>query len=95
MTSGLRRVAKDMGKVQINENYTIFSLTKEGFMGLGPMGTEREDRVVLLLGCDVPVVLRWEGRLWRLLGQCYVVGAMHGELLPGLRRRVQDDFEIC
>lgn len=105
MTEDLSGVVGDMGKIRINENYTNFFVTKSGALGLGPTEMLKDDRVVILAGCEVPVVLRWErerGRgAYRLIGQCYVVGAMHGELAERQRERVGDDlddwadFEIC
>lgn len=107
MTGELRAVCGDMGKIRINENYTNFFVTKSGALGLGPTEMLKDDRVVVLAGCEVPVVLRWvrereRGRgSYRLIGQCYVVGAMHGEWAEKQRLRVGEDlddwadFEIC
>ncbi|KAG4442435.1 hypothetical protein IFR05_002081 [Cadophora sp. M221] len=94
MTPDLRSVCRSMGPVQINENYTNFFVTREGYLGLGPARMEPRDRICLLYGCDVPVVLRWEGLRNVLVGQCYVAGAMFGEAFE--RRRMRDEeFEIC
>lgn len=94
-----------MEGIQINENYITFFVTQDGHLGLGPVEMLRSDRIVVLFGCDMPVVLRWttkEGSgYWRLIGQCYVVGAMHGELADRRRQRqrrrrdiVDEWFEI-
>ncbi|KAH9210232.1 hypothetical protein DL95DRAFT_13356 [Leptodontidium sp. 2 PMI_412] len=79
MTPDLRLVCRSMGPIQINENYTNFFVTREGYMGLGPTRMRTQDRICLLYGCDVPVVLRWEKFRNVLVGQCYVAGAMFGE----------------
>jgi len=90
----------DMGRLKINEHYSNFFVTREGHLGLGPTEMLKNDRVVVLFGCDVPVVLRREGSSYRLIGQCYVVGAMHGEMALAQRRRFgvdadrYPDFEI-
>ncbi|KAE8447489.1 hypothetical protein EG329_010762 [Mollisiaceae sp. DMI_Dod_QoI] len=100
MTDNLRSVCTDMGREEINEHYTNFFVTKEAHLGLGPTEMLMNDQVVVLFGSDVPVVLRWEGSSYRLIGQCYVVGAMHGEMALAQRRRFgvdvdrYPDFEI-
>ena len=64
-----------------------FCVTERGRMALVPADTELGDRVVLLLGKDLPVVLRaaaYEGNeaAYRFIGDCYVDGLNDGE---GLR----------
>ncbi|KAL9636710.1 MAG: hypothetical protein Q9164_002649 [Protoblastenia rupestris] len=66
-----------------------FCLTDHGRMGLLPEDKGSGDRAVLLLGKDLPVVMRaaeYEGRAaWRLTGDCFV-----GRLMDGERLRVGD-----
>ncbi|KAL5327895.1 hypothetical protein ACEPPN_005601 [Leptodophora sp. 'Broadleaf-Isolate-01'] len=92
MTPAMRLVCRSMGPIQINENYTNFFVTREGYMGLGPEQMVAHDRICLLYGCGVPVVLRWEEFRNVLVGQCYVAGAMFGEAFD--RRRRNEEFEI-
>jgi hypothetical protein len=62
-----------------------FFITKGGFFGIGPSIIEEEDPVVILLGADVPFVLREkrkcgvekEGHV--VVGECYVHGLMTGD----------------
>jgi hypothetical protein len=64
-----------------------FFITENGFFGVGPAATEIGDAVHILLGADVPFLLRQKnmcGRYepdgsWSLVGECYVQGLMVGE----------------
>lgn len=49
--------------------------------GLGPKGTELGDRICILHGCSVPVMLRPIGWHWELVGECFVYGMMDGEAM--------------
>jgi hypothetical protein len=66
-------------------------VTREGYVGVGPVDAEVGDEVVVLVGCSVPVVLRErKDGGWRFVGEAYVAGIMDGEILGGLgegRRR--------
>lgn len=98
MGGGLKEVVREMGEVKINEIYTCFFTTKNGFMGLGPEGLEERDLVVILRGCGFPVVLRREGpSAFRIIGACYLAGFMFGEFWSGgWGERVREEtFEIC
>ncbi|KAF8848092.1 hypothetical protein BDZ45DRAFT_709407 [Acephala macrosclerotiorum] len=61
----------------------IVSATK--LIGLAPQDTEKGDKVVVLLGCDFPVVMRKMGDYWILIGEIYVDGIMYGEAMAGLQ----------
>jgi hypothetical protein len=97
MGEGLREVTREMGEVEINEKYTCFFMTWNGFMGLGPEDLRERDLVVMLRGCGFPVVLRWEEFCYRLVGACYLPGFMFGEFWEkGWGNRVgEETFEIC
>ena len=60
-----------------------FFITREGHMGLGPRGIEPGDVVCVLLGSQVPFVLRAVNDDFMLLGECYCHGIMGGEALQG------------
>ncbi|CAM1508647.1 Fc.00g054950.m01.CDS01 [Cosmosporella sp. VM-42] len=55
--------------------------TENGRMGLGPPATRAGDSIALLLGCDTPIILRKSEESWTVVGECYVHGAMYGEML--------------
>jgi len=61
--------------------YRCFFTTVHGWIGVGPYDTKSGDFCALLLGGDVPFVLRNEGEQQALVGDCYVHGIMHGELM--------------
>jgi hypothetical protein len=58
-----------------------FFVTDKGFMGLGPSNTRKSDVVCVMLGGEIPVILREEGDGFKLIGECYVHGVMNGEVL--------------
>ena len=55
--------------------------TEKGFVGLVPRLAEEGDRVVLLKGGKLPVVVRMrEGGVWEFIGDAYVHGISRGEI---------------
>ena len=62
-----------------------FVRASKGYLALVPAETEMGDRIVLLAGGRVPVILRESGaedhgtETWKLLGPAYVHGIMFGE----------------
>lgn len=60
--------------------------TRCGFVGLGPPDIQQGDAVAILLGADVPFILRRQGDHYTLVGDCYVHGIMQGELIDILER---------
>ncbi|KAJ2984437.1 hypothetical protein NUW58_g6057 [Xylaria curta] len=55
--------------------------TKDGLVGLAPPDSVPGDRLALLQGSRVPVVLHQDGDGYRLVGESYVHGAMYGEMM--------------
>jgi len=53
--------------------------TKVGRIGLVPAHAQRNDRVAILQGCEVPLIFREQGDMWRLIGECYLHGIMRDE----------------
>ncbi|KAI4866599.1 hypothetical protein F4820DRAFT_242451 [Hypoxylon rubiginosum] len=64
--------------------------TLRGFLGLGPGTAGSKDKIVILKGCRVPVIMRQRGQYWELVGECYVDGIMYGEALDN---KLGDDQE--
>ncbi|KAL6918530.1 hypothetical protein FSST1_010025 [Fusarium sambucinum] len=56
--------------------------TRGGRMGMGTCAAQVGDRIVLLRGCNTPLIIRRSGEAWRLVGECYVHGVMYGEISP-------------
>ena len=63
-------------------------ITTQGYMGLCSAGVEKGDLVSVLLGCDMPILLRERDKshYLRVIGEAYVHGIMDGEAVKGLTR---------
>lgn len=69
---------------EVKRGHRMFR-TRENYLGLGPMSTSEGDEVWILRGASVPFVLRrvaHGGGRYRVVGEAYVHGAMHGEVVP-------------
>jgi hypothetical protein len=66
-----------------------FFITKNHRIGLAPLHAQKGDVVCLLLGGEVPLLLREAGDEYEFVGECYVHGLMNGEGLIEARRRAQ------
>lgn len=55
--------------------------TSSGRVGLGPSMMRPGDCVVLFASTDTPFILRKDGALYHLVGECYVDGSMFGEAM--------------
>ena len=56
-----------------------FFTTDSRYLGLGPTCTAAGDQIFLLIGSDLPFILRPAGNEFELVGACYVHGIMYGE----------------
>ncbi|KAG6365473.1 hypothetical protein INS49_007084 [Diaporthe citri] len=61
-----------------------FFTTAKKRMGLGVPDIQLEDRVVVIKGCSVPLILRDMGEHMVIVGETYVSGIMDGEVIKGL-----------
>jgi hypothetical protein len=64
----------------------LFFRTKEGYIGLGPSGTQPEDIIAIFLGCSTPLALRPNPRgpeHYTIVGECFVYGVQDGNMLLG------------
>jgi hypothetical protein len=58
--------------------------TREGYIGFAPSGVKAGDIICVLLGCDVPMILRPnEEERFSIVGECYCHGIMDGAALLG------------
>ena len=66
----------------------VLFTTNQGYIGLCSGIVEKGDLVSVLLGCDMPIVLREydAGYCLRVIGEAYVHGIMDGEAVRGLTR---------
>lgn len=61
-----------------------FFITQRKRMGLSVPEIQLKDRVVVVKGCSVPLVLRSVGDHMVIVGESYVSGIMNGEVMQGL-----------
>ena len=68
-----------------------------GYIGLVPIETQQGDLVSLLLGSNVPVILRPFGTRYKVVGGCYVHGIMEGEVMESLEtgKIYIEDIHLC
>ncbi|KAI4201529.1 MAG: hypothetical protein LQ350_003144 [Teloschistes chrysophthalmus] len=61
-----------------------FIFTEHGYIGLAPERCQPHDVVVMVLGCQSPMVLRPTNTAeYLVVGECYIHGMMSGELFLG------------
>jgi hypothetical protein len=53
--------------------------SSNGFLGFTPITAQVGDKVYLLLGAEVPTLLRGVEDEFAVVGECYVHGLMNGE----------------
>ncbi|KAI3318073.1 hypothetical protein HD806DRAFT_512996 [Xylariaceae sp. AK1471] len=60
-----------------------FMVSETGYLGIVPLETRARDRICVLYGCSVPVILRRDDDrpFFFFVGECYVHGIMYGEAL--------------
>ncbi|KAH7383542.1 heterokaryon incompatibility protein-domain-containing protein [Cadophora sp. MPI-SDFR-AT-0126] len=71
----------------------VFCRTKNGYLGMLPVGSRPGDEICGILRAKTPYVIRKKpDGCYQLIGECYIHGMMNGELfhLPNLRARIQD-----
>jgi hypothetical protein len=61
-------------------------ISKKGYVIAGPKRALYNDFVCVLLGCDVPVILRSHGRgkYFEFIGECYSHGVMKEEMMEAV-----------
>ena len=73
--------------VSATDRRRLFFMTEHGSIGMGPPAMRPGDIVAILFGAKAPFILRptdIDGE-YRLIGQCYVNGIMHGEYIKQLK----------
>ncbi len=51
-------------------------------MGIGPIEVEVGDSIYIIMGSEVPIILRDQGNgTFMMVGECYLHGIMDGEIL--------------
>lgn len=77
-----------------------FVITRNGRLGMAPNEAQKSDIVCILLGCDVPVLVRPgkdENDPVKIVGSCYVHGIMAGEVMNWIEKGVVEarTISIC
>ncbi|KAI7760018.1 hypothetical protein LZL87_012389 [Fusarium oxysporum] len=71
-------------KKELNTDRTWLTSTYEGYLCVVMSEPQRDDRIFVLLGSDVPLLLRPTGeRRFLIVGQCFMPGLMDSEALLG------------
>lgn len=76
--------AKYMGEIEAKARDRKPFVTAKGHLGLGPDHAEAGDVIAVLIGCQVPFILRKsvDGK-YEIVGEAYVDGIMDGEAVVG------------
>jgi hypothetical protein len=91
------------GMLQVGlEKYALgrrFLITKKGYFGLGPGDVQKGDRVAIIFGQDVPIILRRSSSetdrpTWEVIGEAYVQDIMNGEVMSQWQNGVVEAGEI-
>ena len=71
-------------------------VTEKGYIGEGTNRSRPGDIICVLLGCNYPVILRPIAGHYEFIGEVYVHGIMHGEVIRAMEEgKVQSrGFEI-
>jgi hypothetical protein len=79
----------------VSDSRRLF-VTNNGYMGLGPTYIEVGDLICVLFGCSVPLILRKQNDFYTVLGECFVLGLMDGEIMEALQEGTYciQEFEI-
>lgn len=80
---GSRRLARDWENFEGSHGQVFYRrrifTTQQGRLGVGSRSLKPGDKVCILWGCPVPLLLRRNGARFQLVGDAYVHGIMHGE----------------
>jgi hypothetical protein len=76
--SRMRDTTESMGRRLITTN--------AGYIGMGPCRVKKGDKICVLLGCSIPLILRHRPGTTssEVIGECYLHGFMNGEVLVDL-----------
>ena len=59
--------------------------THQGRVGLCVAAAREGDSIAIFSGCGTPMVLRKDGVIWRIIGECYLHEVMDGEVAESVR----------
>lgn len=79
------QLAESIGDLRSNVLHRHLIISRKGYIGLGPIPTQKGDMICVLFGCSVPVLIRKVENHHIFVGDCYVHGLMFGEAIDMLR----------
>jgi hypothetical protein len=65
----------------INTHGRCLFVTPRGYIGIGPPEVQKGDQICVLLGCDIPLIIRPVAGHYIVVGDCFVYGIMKGEVM--------------
>jgi hypothetical protein len=85
-TGGRRFISFPLDIHASTELVSSHSVTESSdiMIGLGPNTAKKGDKICILLGCNIPVVIRPKGDHYIFIGEAFIHGAMYGELMERL-----------
>lgn len=79
---------------QARSNSQCFFITQNEYFGIGPRAMRPDDKIFIPFGCDVPLVIRFTGKEYIVIGSCNIYGLMKGEIMEKLERREIEPQEL-
>jgi hypothetical protein len=76
----------------LTDGHTLF-ITQNGRLGSTARSLQKGDLVTVLMGCDLPVILRPLGQTYSFVGLAYVHGIMDGEALIEARKSTDESYD--
>jgi hypothetical protein len=76
------------------KSYSFF-VTEDGMLGIGPKIIQKGDVLVVLFGGPLPFILRPVGKLWRLVGACYVHDLRNGQAVHKWKESGEPAEDFC
>jgi len=65
-------------------------VTPHGFTGIGAPNVQKGDKICVLLGCDIPLIIRQVNNHYVVVGDCFVYGIMKGEAMKDIEESKLD-----
>jgi hypothetical protein len=75
--------------------YNSFFATEDSMLGIGPKIIQKGDVLVVLFGGRLPFILRPVGKLWRLVGACYVYDLVKGQAVDKWKENGESAEDFC
>lgn len=79
-------LSHDFEVIAANSMYRSLVTMDTGHVGFAPTNVQRNDKVFVLIGCSIPVILRPDetGDYYKVVAECYMDGFMTGEAFEAL-----------